>query len=134
MSFFPNFCTGHEVTYIRIAWNNKNMTCNWIFHGFYFALLLRSAGKGSQTSPYCFQPIRTFTLSLWADEVVASLNLHELMRVPHADTCSLGFEFLCDQFQQKGELKLMKITYFLVFLAVFVIFAKFSGRFRNGLW
>ena len=82
------------------------MTCNCMFNGFYFALLLRSTGKRSQTSPQCIQPIRTFTLRFWAGEVLALLKLYELMRVPHADACPLDFKFLCDQCQPKGELKL----------------------------
>ena len=64
---------------------------------------------------------------------MALLKLYELMRVPYADACPLHFNFLCDQCQQKEELKLRKIAQFSVLLALLVIFAKFFSRLRSGL-
>ena len=64
---------------------------------------------------------------------MALSKLCELMRVPYADACPLDFNFLCDQCQQKEELKIRKIAQFLVLLALLVIFTKFFSRLRSDL-
>ena len=38
------------VTYIKIAWNDKNMACDCMPGGFYFAFQSRSAGRRAQTN------------------------------------------------------------------------------------
>ena len=62
------------------------------------------------------------------------LELHEMMRVLHAAAWPFVFILLCDLNRQSGVLRLMKNAQFLVFLAVRVIFPKFLGRLRRGLY
>ena len=61
------------------------------------------------------------------------LELHEIIRVSHFVECQIVFHLFYDRDWQGGMLKLMENVYFLVFLAVWVLFHKFLARFRSGL-
>ena len=57
-----------------------------------------------------------------------------MIRVLHAVACTGDNNLLCDQGQQGGVLKPTKNDHFQVLLAVWVLFRKFLGRLKIGLY
>ena len=57
-----------------------------------------------------------------------------MIRVPQVVGCRIGFHLLFDRCQQGGVLKRTKNDHFQVFLTVWVLFPKFLGRLKSGLW
>ena len=57
-----------------------------------------------------------------------------MIRVPQVVGCRIGFHLLFDRCQQGGVLKRTKTDHFQVFLTVWVLFPKFLGRLKSGLW
>ena len=62
------------------------------------------------------------------------LENHEMIKVLHIVACTMVFNLLCDRGHQGEVLKLMKDDLFLVFLTVWVLFPKFLGMLKSGLY
>ena len=61
------------------------------------------------------------------------LKLHKIIRVSHVVAYQIVFILFYERSWQGGVLKVMKNDYFLVFLAVWVLFSKLLGRLKNNL-
>lgn len=62
------------------------------------------------------------------------LELHGMIIVPHVVACLMDFNLFSDRVQQPGVLKPTKNDHFQIFLTVWVLFLKFSGRLRSGIY
>ena len=129
-----------RVPYIKIAWNDKNVRCDWVPDGFYFAFQSRSAGRRAQTYdkmiivfsifnhlcpfPQVFRQVKEWLI----------LELHEIIRVLHVVACPIDFSLLCDGVRQERVLKPTKNDHFQALLAASVLFLKFLGRLMSGVY
>ena len=61
------------------------------------------------------------------------LKVQGMIRMSPFVLCPMNFKLLCDPCQQRGVLILLKKDHFLIFLAIWVIFAKFFKRLMSEL-
>lgn len=62
------------------------------------------------------------------------LELHGMIIVPHVVACLMDFNLFSDRVQQPGVLRPTKNDHFQIFLAVWILFLKFWGRLRSGIY
>ena len=74
-----------------------------------------------------FSRLGHFFQVFWQVKEWLILELHEMIKVPHAVSFPMNFDLLCYRVQQRGVLKRMKNDYFLVFSVVRVIFPTILG-------
>ena len=120
-----------EVVYIRIAWNDKSVTCSCVANYFYFALWSWSAWRSTQT--YYFQFLTIFNhcdlfpqnFGRFVAQII--LFLIKTLRLCCIVTSSMLFILLWDQVREEGVLKLMRNGEIEAFLAFSRSFSPFWG-------
>ena len=129
-TFSLSLWAGWRMAYISITWNDKGTTCSCLPNCFYFALLSRLAGRSVQSCKelsFFSIFIRFCPFPQVFGQVKVLLELHEMIRVPHVVTGSMGFNLLCDRGQQGGLLKPRKKW---SFSGIFSRLSSFSQAFR----
>ena len=118
--------------------SHKSATWSCVRNYFYFVLWSKLAGRSAQTYE------RSFFFSISSrfgqfPEIFGQvkewfmLELHGII-VPHVVACLMDFNLFSDRVQQPGVLKPTKNDHFQIFLTVWVLFLKFSGRLRSGIY
>ena len=121
------------MAYITIGWNDENVAYSCMSNCFSFVLWARLAERSVQSYEKwsffsVFSYLATFLQVFGHVKGWLMIQLHKIIRASHAVGCPIVFLLFYEWGWQGGVFIIMKNDHFLEFLAVWVLFPKFLGR------